>query len=256
MTAKLNDQTTWDHWWTSSGDFHRYHPGARHRRRLIADVVQKFIFRNPGAHSLLDVGCGDGLLLEELLAKFPRLRRCYGADYTPETIAHAQLRTPGIEFALLDIQAGSLGVQFDIVICAEVIEHLADRRTAFSNLAKMVAPGGMLIITTPQGPIFPTEKYFGHKAHSSKHEMASFGSLCGLELSTCIEWGWPFYNLLKWATNLAPGRSLKAFGFQKYGWWQRAATHLLYCLNFLNCSGELGGYQLIAVFRRPIVKQL
>jgi 2-polyprenyl-3-methyl-5-hydroxy-6-metoxy-1,4-benzoquinol methylase len=249
----LENEATWDRWWTSSSDFHRYHPGARHRRRLIAAMVGNALNGRCAEVSVLDVGCGDGLLLEELGASFSAITNRTGADYTPTTIEYAQQKHPTIEFKLLHLEKSALASRFDIVICAEVIEHLSDRRTAFLNLAKMLAPGGTLIVTTPQGPIFPTETYFGHRCHSSRIEMEEFAALAGLKLTRCLEWGWPTYNALKYATNIAPQKSLGAFGFKPYRWWQKAITHALYLLNFLNLTGGLPGYQLVAVFQSDTI---
>lgn len=123
---------------------------------------------------------------------------------------------------MLDIEASALASQFDVIVCSEVIEHLADRNAAFANLARMVAPGGLLLATIPQGPIFPMDRHFGHKKHPSKDEMDVFGSLYGLELRGCLESGYPLYHLLKIATNLSPESSLKWSGFKNYSWWQRS----------------------------------
>src|SRR3954468_1169137 len=96
----------------------------------------------------LDVGCGAGLLAEPLA----RLRaRVTGVDAAPELIAvareHAAARGLAIDYRAGDVQA--LDGQFDLVTSMEVIEHVADPRAFLNALAARLAPGGLLILSTP-----------------------------------------------------------------------------------------------------------
>ena len=101
---------------------------------------------------LLDVGCGSGMLLPHVAGRFGgTLRRYVGIDHdTPQRLEerYRNIRAPH-EFRKIDLDTDwDLG-RFDAVVCLEVIEHLTDDRALFAKLARAVAPGGHLILTTP-----------------------------------------------------------------------------------------------------------
>jgi 2-polyprenyl-6-hydroxyphenyl methylase / 3-demethylubiquinone-9 3-methyltransferase len=96
----------------------------------------------------LDVGCGAGLMSEP----FARMAAAVTAiDAAPENIAvavaHAQAQGLGIEYQCGDVVA--LDGLFDLVTSMEVIEHVAAPAIFFAALASRLAPGGLLILSTP-----------------------------------------------------------------------------------------------------------
>ena len=98
--------------------------------------------------SALDVGCGAGLLAEPLARLGARVT---GIDATPEVIAVAREHAAGqgldVDYRVGDLQ--QLDGQFDLVTCLEVIEHVADPAAFVKALAARLAPGGLLILSTP-----------------------------------------------------------------------------------------------------------
>src|SRR4029079_6284828 len=96
----------------------------------------------------LDVGCGAGLLCEPLARLGARVT---GIDASPEVIAvareHAAAAGLAIDYRAGDVQA--LDGQFDLVTSLEVIEHVADPGAFLKSLASRLAPGGLLILSTP-----------------------------------------------------------------------------------------------------------
>lgn len=97
----------------------------------------------------LDVGCGAGLLCEPLARLGGAVT---GVDAAPENAQAAALHADN---SGLDIRyiAGEIGQQnigtFDLVTCLEVIEHVADKHAFLSELAAKLAPGGLMILSTP-----------------------------------------------------------------------------------------------------------
>jgi 2-polyprenyl-6-hydroxyphenyl methylase/3-demethylubiquinone-9 3-methyltransferase len=98
--------------------------------------------------SALDVGCGAGLLAEPLARLGARVT---GIDAAPELIAvardHAAAQGLAIDYRAGDVQ--KLEGQFDLVTSMEVIEHVADPATFLKALAGRLAPGGLLVLSTP-----------------------------------------------------------------------------------------------------------
>ena len=98
--------------------------------------------------SALDVGCGAGLLAEPLARMGAKVT---AVDAAPELIAAAKAHAAG---AGLEIEYRAMGVEaldgrFDLVTAMEVVEHVADPRAFVASLAARLAPGGLLILSTP-----------------------------------------------------------------------------------------------------------
>jgi SAM-dependent methyltransferase len=109
--------------------------GTRHARDL-ARLVRPFLGRR-----ILDAGAGDGSLLAALRALRPGAA-VRGIDLAP--------KAPGV--AAGDLTAlEDADASYDAVLCSEVLEHLdpATGRLVLRELARVLAPGGYLIVTTP-----------------------------------------------------------------------------------------------------------
>jgi ubiquinone/menaquinone biosynthesis C-methylase UbiE len=248
-TKAIDNSESWSNWWENSSDFAKYHPSARHRQRIVTNILTNHLNKNKTAQKILEVGCGTGEYLNILSKDYENIATITGTDYSEEAIKIATKKYPDIEFKHLDIEKEVLSEKYDIIICMEVIEHLNHRKDAFKNLVTMLNNNGILVVTTPAGPIFATEKHFGHIQHSSKEEMQEFAKLHNLEVSVKL-WGWPFNNLLKYLTNINAEYSLKKFGNQKYGWQQIIITNILYFINLFNLSNSSYAYQVLATFTK------
>ena len=97
----------------------------------------------------LDVGCGAGLLCEPLARMGGAVT---GLDAAPENIAAAAAHAAAGGLSI-DYRAGSVehlaGERFDLVTCLEVIEHVARPAAFVAGLASALAPGGLMILSTP-----------------------------------------------------------------------------------------------------------
>lgn len=97
----------------------------------------------------LDAGCGAGLLTEPLARLGAMVT---GIDAAPENIAAAAAHAEAME---LDIRymAGEVADcdpgRFDLIIAMEVLEHVADKAAFLAVLSRCLAPGGLLILSTP-----------------------------------------------------------------------------------------------------------
>ena len=244
--TNITTSEVYDEQWTELGDFIRYNPGARHRRRLVARLLRTIEFE-----SVLDVGCGPGEMLLWLRQAFPHARTMWAADFARETIARNRERMPWAHFEPLDIERERLDREFDLVLCSEVVEHLHDRPAAIQNLAAMVKPGGHLLVTCPTGPMFATERHFGHVSHPTVDELRTRGDEVGLRTVRFAHWGWPVYAMTKRLTNLRPEWALRQFGSGRYSLAKRLVNDGLYLLNFANLPNTPSGCQLFWLYRKP-----
>ena len=98
--------------------------------------------------SALDVGCGAGLLAEPLARLGAQVT---AIDAAAELIEVAREHAAGQGLAV-DYRAAAvedIEGQFDLITCLEVIEHVADPPSFAAALAMRLAPGGLLILSTP-----------------------------------------------------------------------------------------------------------
>ena len=180
-----------------------------------------------------------------------KVRGEVACDLSPEQVERNRKHLPGAEFFALDVQAESLPRTFDVVVCSEVVEHLDDARAAIANLALMVKPGGRLLLTCPAGTVYATERRFGHVRHPSAADLEAWAAASGLQIDTLCNWGWPTYQLLKWATNVNAEWALERFANGPYSRGAKLVSTALYWLNFANYQDARRGCQLVGVFRKP-----
>jgi len=97
----------------------------------------------------LDLGCGAGLLCEPLARLGAEVT---GVDAAQENIAAASAHAAGSKLAI-DYRCGEIGALglggFDLVTSMEVIEHVADKPAFVAALAETLAPGGLMVLSTP-----------------------------------------------------------------------------------------------------------
>lgn len=100
--------------------------------------------------TIIDFGCGSGWLCEDL--------RGYGAvtgvDLSDEVLERARKRMPDVTFVAGDIMTMELGESaFDVVVTLEVLSHIADQPAFVQRLARLLKPGGALMLATQNRPI-------------------------------------------------------------------------------------------------------
>ena len=141
-------------WWDPTGSSAMLHKLNPVRLKYVRDQVdQHWALDEQGrtplqGRSALDVGCGAGLLAEPLARLGAKVT---GIDATPEVIAVAREHAAAMGLAI-DYRAGDvqqLDGRFDLITCMEVIEHVADPAAFVQALAAHLAPGGLLIMSTP-----------------------------------------------------------------------------------------------------------
>jgi 2-polyprenyl-6-hydroxyphenyl methylase/3-demethylubiquinone-9 3-methyltransferase len=144
-------------WWDPAGEFaplHRFNPTrlAFIREQALLRFGRDATARAPFAGlRLLDIGCGGGLLCEPMA----RLGfEVVGVDASAENVGTAKAHADALGLAIdyrastaEDLLAAGAG-PFDLVLNMEVIEHVADPGQFLRDTARLIAPGGMMIVAT------------------------------------------------------------------------------------------------------------
>jgi 2-polyprenyl-3-methyl-5-hydroxy-6-metoxy-1,4-benzoquinol methylase len=105
------------------------------------------------ADAYLDAGCGDGRFLAALPSLGPVPARVVGVDIADSILATARLAVAqvGVEAELVRGNLERLPLhdaEFDLVVSIQVLEHLLDPAAGLRELARVLRPGGTLLLST------------------------------------------------------------------------------------------------------------
>ena len=145
-----------DEWWDPTGKFAPLHKFNPIRLAFIRSTAASHFERDPSTVrcfdglTLLDIGCGGGLLSE------PMTRLGFavtGVDPSERNIAvagtHARKSSLVIDYRHGSAEEiGGLGLKFDVVLNMEVVEHVVSVRDYLRSCAALVNPGGLMFVAT------------------------------------------------------------------------------------------------------------
>jgi SAM-dependent methyltransferase len=225
-------------------DYWRFMAAPRARVARILDLV-----RLAAPASLLDLGCGNGQLLDEIARAFPAMKLA-GLDLAARQLAENGARAPRIEWLQGDLsQPVAAPATFECITASEVIEHLDDPRALLANAHRLAGPGAHLIVSTQSGTVRETERRVGHVRHFTADDMTALLEAEGWTPLRVWNEGFPFHDLSKWWANRNPDASMARFGgAHRYGTAERALCFALRTAFRLNSRRR--GAQLYALARK------
>ncbi len=192
---------------------------ARNFNQWMAETITPFIGR-----LVLEIGAGIGNITRELMNG----KAYYASDINPyylEMLNKYKESQPRLNVTLLDLnhieEFKTAAIQFDTVICLNVIEHIDDDQRAMCNIANLLAPDGKAIILVHRGRWLygSQDEVLGHKRRYSAKTLQELGLSANLSLLKIIEFNRA--SALPWFIN---GRIL---GQKKFGRFQMAMLNLL-----------------------------
>jgi 2-polyprenyl-6-hydroxyphenyl methylase / 3-demethylubiquinone-9 3-methyltransferase len=144
--AELNKFAELAHkWWDKTSEFKPLHDINPLRLNYIDLAVSL------KGKSVLDVGCGGGILSESMAEKGAKVT---GIDLGEKALKVAQLHSlesgVTVDYQLVSVEelAEKQPASFDVVTCLEMLEHVPDPASVVAACAKLVKPGGHVFFST------------------------------------------------------------------------------------------------------------
>ena len=141
-------------WWDSRGPMRPLHVVNALRLNYVVEQIASHLGRDSASAlsglRILDVGCGGGLMSEALARMDAQV---VGVDASPGNVAAARLHARS-QSVTVDYRLGEPAEvlapeeRFDVVLALEVVEHVSDVPAFLATAAALLAPGGMLFVST------------------------------------------------------------------------------------------------------------
>ena len=141
-------------WWDSRGPMRPLHVVNALRLNYVVEQIASHLGRDSASAlsglRILDVGCGGGLMSEALARLGAQV---VGVDASPGNVAaarlHAQSHNVTVDYRLGEpAEVLAPEERFDVVLALEVVEHVSDVPAFLATAAALLAPGGMLFVST------------------------------------------------------------------------------------------------------------
>jgi 2-polyprenyl-3-methyl-5-hydroxy-6-metoxy-1,4-benzoquinol methylase len=125
-------------------------------RRLMAGFERTLdeLFTQAAPNSVLDVGCGEGVLSEQWAARLG-VERVVGVDLADPKLESewARRRRANLEFRAMNAeQLDFAGDEFELVAATEVLEHVPDPERVLAEMARVAR--GHLLVSVPHEPLW------------------------------------------------------------------------------------------------------
>jgi SAM-dependent methyltransferase len=193
----------WDSHWEDFGQANERNPAQNFRLRLTTRLLE-----TPAPpRRLLDIGSGNGEFLAVAARRWPNAE-LMGIELSRSGIAQAERKVPSARFWECDLVAPSPSEAeaeaeagaprwASHAICSEVLEHVDDPLALLINARAWLAPGAVVVITVPGGPMSAFDGHIGHRRHFSPADLRALMAAAGFEPQQVWGAGFPIFNLYR-----------------------------------------------------------
>jgi SAM-dependent methyltransferase len=169
----------------------RFDPASQAGELAEAEHLARYrcAARLAGGRRVLDSGCGTAYGTA-MLAR-AGATETVGVDVAPAVIEAARAEAPpDVDLRVGDVTALDFEADyFDLVVCLEVIEHLEERDRALDELARVLAPGGVLLVSSPNRDVYvPGNPHHVHEYRPEELREALGRHLANVELRRQHDW--------------------------------------------------------------------
>lgn len=149
------------HWRQTSSSLKHHNAGLSARYKKALELAEGL-----SPKKILDIGCGDGRLSAFFAERF-RGAAITGVDTSKTAIELARKKTSdlkNINFVDGSFFEGALKAYYDLIVCADVIEHIEDQRAFVEKCRELLSDKGFLVLTTPvRVHEFPEDRFHAHE---------------------------------------------------------------------------------------------
>src|SRR5213078_4174114 len=191
-------------------DFEQWHWWFRGRRRILDDLLRRRLDGH-GPLAIVSLGAGPPEGLEWFVALAGPRGRVVALDAEP---IHARRFGPGLHYAVGDLRALPLApAVFDVVLALDVLEHLDDDATALAEAARLLKPGGTLVVTVPALPsLWGSQDVISHhRRRYTKRTLREVFERAGLQAPRIV-----YFNSLLFLPIAALRWGRRAFGLAEH----------------------------------------
>lgn len=248
-----SDADGWDSHWGDLAIAAALNPAQAYRRRLVFGLLER---EGPPA-CLIDVGSGEGSFLAEAVRRWP-LAALVGLESSAVGVDLCRSKVPSAEVFHVDLLAGqdppaSHELRGTHAVCSEVLEHVDDPVLLLHNACAWLAPGCLLVVTVPGGPMSAYDRHIGHRRHFTSQELADVMRAAGLVPVAVMRAGFPFFNLYRLTVIARGERLVEDVASRNEGGSvaARVAMAAFRCVFPLNLQSSPWGWQIVGVARVP-----
>ena len=166
----------------------------KYGKAYLNEKLSRLMHRHSFSSPCLEVGCGTGETLKELLKTYI----VKGIDLSAEAVAVCRQKgLPAEKAGLFDLDE-----KFNAVVCLDVIEHIKDDAAFSRQLHAVLNPGGKGFIVVPSGPMKQDDICFGHYRRYSKTSITALLKNAGFTVRHVEMLGYPFFYHARALANL------------------------------------------------------
>ncbi|WP_287153227.1 class I SAM-dependent methyltransferase [Candidatus Solincola tengchongensis] len=155
------------HWWFLA------------RRRIVLDLLMRYLTPKDQRPRFLDLGCGTGSILQALEG----LGEATGMDLSEKALEFAATRTRArLLRGSVPEDLHGLRERFDAVLMLDLLEHLDEDKKAVAAAADLLVDGGILLLTVPayEWLYSPRDRFHHHRRRYSRREVREMIRKAGL----------------------------------------------------------------------------
>lgn len=196
------------HYFPTLAQVERRHYWFRARREVVRDVLRDAV-PDLGQRALFDIGCGSGGLLAFLAESGVRVAGA--CDVYPESLALVRQRVAAPLVLVDEGRFPPLGTGQALLSLFDVLEHIDDDLGTLRHLARVLEPGGILVLTVPAHKFLFDEmdEIAHHRRRYTRRELGSKLREAGFAVRHIAHFMAPLVPLvaLRWAARALPGRA-------------------------------------------------
>lgn len=152
-------------------------------RKVMARLALQVLSQVDGSGPVLDVGCGPGLIANYLACH--QARAIHGIDIGAVSVAAAKAAGDPTHTTFLVYDGAHVPYPentFDAVLCIEVIEHVQDDNGLISEIVRVLRPGGVLLLSTPDAAVEDLNSKEHHVRHYTATQLIDLIERSGLQI--------------------------------------------------------------------------